>query len=73
VAGSYGQEFRGIIIGSVTDVSGAAVSGAEVTAANIATNVRGTAISSADGTFTIPFVLPGEYRVTAEAAPDTFT
>ena len=68
VVGAGGQEFRGVIIGSVTDVSGGAVPGAEVTAVNFATNVRTTAVSSGDGTFTIPFVLPGEYRVTVESA-----
>ncbi len=64
---AYGQEFRGIILGSVTDVSGGAVPGAEVTAVNTATNVRLSATSTGDGTFTIPFVLPGEYQVTVQS------
>lgn len=67
-AAAYGQEFRGIILGSVTDISGGAVPGAEVTAVNTATNVRAGAVTTADGTFTIPFVLPGEYRVTVQSA-----
>jgi trimeric autotransporter adhesin len=64
---AHAQEFRGSILGSVTDSSGAVVPGAEVTATNTATNIQARAVSAANGAYTIPFVLPGTYRVTAES------
>ena len=62
------QEFRGSILGSVADGSGGFIPGATVIATNTATNVRTTATTTATGTYTIPFVLPGNYRVSVEAA-----
>ncbi|MBI4911064.1 MAG: TonB-dependent receptor [Acidobacteria bacterium] len=68
VVAAHAQEFRGSILGAVTDASGGSIPGATVTALNTATNVRVPATTTTAGTFTIPFVLPGKYRVTAEAA-----
>lgn len=62
------QEFRGSILGTITDASGGLVPGASVTAVNMATNVRLSASTTATGAFTIPFVLPGTYRISVEAA-----
>jgi hypothetical protein len=63
-----GQEFRGTITGKVIDPSGAAVPKVEIEARNADTSVSTTARSDDAGVYTIPFLLPGTYRVTATAA-----
>ncbi len=60
------QEFRGAILGHVQDPSGAVVAGALVTITNTATNVAVTAKTADDGSYLVPFLVPGPYRVTAE-------
>lgn len=62
-----GQEPRGEISGLVKDPGGMAVPGATATARNVATNVAIPATANAAGSFTIPYLLPGEYTVTVEA------
>ncbi len=56
------------INGTVTDPSGAVVSGAQVTATNIATGVVASAVTSSVGSFTIIGLIPGDYSVAVEAA-----
>ncbi len=63
---SLSQETRGSIIGRVVDDSGAVIPGATVQAINLATNVATPGQSNAEGNFEIPYLLPGEYRITAE-------
>ncbi|HEU0141144.1 MAG TPA: TonB-dependent receptor [Bryobacteraceae bacterium] len=65
---AHAQEFRGSISGTVTDASGGSVPGATVTAINTSTNVRLPTTATSTGSFTIPFVLPGNYRIAVEAA-----
>jgi len=60
------QEFRGTILGRITDVSGAVIPGATVSATNEDTNVRSAAVSQADGAYEIPFLIPSTYRVEVE-------
>src|SRR5258708_12249566 len=48
---AYAQTFRGAINGSVTDPSGAVVSGATVKATNTATGVPISATTTTDGAF----------------------
>lgn len=62
------QSERGSIKGTVTDPSGAAVSGAEVTVVNVATNQTAKITASAAGEYAVPNLLPGVYRVEATAA-----
>jgi hypothetical protein len=50
--------------GTVVDSSGAVVPGATITAKNNATASARTAVSGADGLFTIPALEPGDYTVT---------
>src|SRR5947209_2015654 len=50
--------------GTVFDSSGAVVPGAIITAKNKATASSSTAVSNADGLFTIPALDPGNYTVT---------
>jgi hypothetical protein len=59
-----GQTFRGTILGTVTDTSGAVVSGAKVTIKNTATGLERTTASSADGTYAVPELPLGSYTVT---------
>ena len=56
------------INGTVTDPSGAVVSGARVTATNTATGVVASAATSSVGSFTIVGLIPGDYSVAVEAA-----
>lgn len=63
-----GQEFRATLTGRVLDSTQAAVPGATVQATNTGTNEVTTATTDATGNYTIPFLRPGTYTVTAEAA-----
>jgi hypothetical protein len=67
-AGSAAQDYRGAVLGRVTDPSGAAVAGAKVAAVNEATNTVAAAQTAADGAYLIPFLIPGRYRVEVEAS-----
>ncbi|AFL88302.1 hypothetical protein Terro_2016 [Terriglobus roseus DSM 18391] len=54
------------LVGTVTDSTGAVVSGAHVTAVNTATKVQYTGTTNAQGYYQIPFVQPGSYDVSVE-------
>src|SRR5260370_3020304 len=58
------QQTTATLLGTVTDSSGAAVPGAKLRVANLATNVRREAESDADGTSSIPYLAAGNYQVT---------
>jgi hypothetical protein len=60
------QTDRGIINGTVTDASGAAVPEARVTATNTATNVTSSTLTTSSGDFTIPTLPVGTYRLRVE-------
>ncbi|MBK7930366.1 MAG: TonB-dependent receptor [Bryobacterales bacterium] len=51
------------LTGEVTDNSGAAAPGAEVAATATATGVERTVTTNDSGSYTIPFLAPGEYRI----------
>jgi hypothetical protein len=59
------QVSRGTLNGRVTDADGAIIAGAHLVATEIATGSNYTAVSSGDGQYTIPFLAPGTYRITA--------
>jgi outer membrane receptor protein involved in Fe transport len=63
----FGQSNRGTITGTVTDPNGAVVTGAKVTATNTATGQAREATTGDDGTYTIPALEPGDYRVVVNA------
>jgi len=65
---AWAQSDRGTITGTVTDPSGAVISGASVTASNTATGFRTTTVTSASGNYTIPLLPVGIYDVTVEAS-----
>ena len=58
------QTFRGTILGTVTDASGAVVPGAKVSVKNLATGLERTSEASADGSYTLPELPIGTYSVT---------
>jgi hypothetical protein len=60
------QEFRATVKGQVTDQSKGAVPGATVTVQNQETNETASTVSNADGAYTVPFLRPGLYTLTAE-------
>lgn len=60
------QDGRGTITGRVVDTSGAVVPGAEVHAVNVQSGASAGAVTSASGTYSIPYLLPGTYTVSAE-------
>ena len=64
--GSSAQTFRGSIAGTVTDTSGAAVTGATVTVHNIATGVDRITQTGIDGGYLVPELQVGAYDVTIE-------
>src|SRR6478752_5396332 len=58
------QTFRGTILGTVTDPSGAVVAGAKVTAKNTGTGLERSTETSGDGSYSIPELPIGTYNVT---------
>ena len=55
------------ILGTVTDPTGAVVTGAKVTLLQVQTGVKRTEATSSTGDYTFPLLDPGEYTVTVEA------
>lgn len=58
------QTFRGTILGTVTDPSGAVLPGAKVTVKNAGTGLERTTDTSADGSYSLPELPIGTYTVT---------
>src|SRR5467141_4168642 len=67
-ASTFAQTFRGTILGSVTDSSGAAVPGATVTIKNVDTGLVRTVTTSDDGSYAAPELPIGTYTVSVEKA-----
>jgi hypothetical protein len=67
-ATGYAQTFRGAINGTVTDASGAVVTGASVKATNVATAVGITATTTSGGEFAFQDLPLGTYKVEVTAA-----
>src|SRR5438477_5365118 len=63
----FSQEFRGTFSGSVTDAQGAAIAKVKIVAIETRTGAKSEATSEVSGAYTIPFLAPGEYEITAEA------
>jgi Carboxypeptidase regulatory-like domain len=64
---SNAQTFRGTILGTITDSSGAAIAGATVTIKNLDTGLTRTVSTSADGSYAVPELPIGNYSVTVTA------
>ena len=63
---SQAQTFRGTILGTVTDSTGAAVVGAHVTVHNVDTGVDRSTDTTTDGGYLMPELPVGNYNVTIE-------
>ena len=61
-----GQDPRGAIMGRISDSTDSMVPGVDVRATNVETGVAVAGQSNAGGSYSIPFLLPGTYRVSAE-------
>ncbi|MFZ0302723.1 MAG: TonB-dependent receptor [Terracidiphilus sp.] len=64
----FAQLDRGSVSGTVTDPSGAAVSGAKVTVTNTDTGTQSSTVATDAGVYTIPDLPAGKYSVTVSAA-----
>jgi hypothetical protein len=62
------QDSRGTFSGSVTDAQGSAIPKAKIVATEAQTGVKSTAFTGTTGEYTIPFLPPGIYSITAEVA-----
>lgn len=61
----HAQGDRGLLTGIVRDPSGAAIAGAAIRAVHVATNVATTTETNAEGNYSLGYLLPGDYTVTA--------
>lgn len=61
------QDFRASVNGLVTDSSGAVIKGAKITVTNVDSGTTYNGKTSDKGVYYIPYVLPGNYTVAAEA------
>ena len=67
------QTFRGTILGTVADPTGAVVAGAKVTVRNVGTGLERRTETSPDGSYSIPELPIGTYNVTvAQSGFQTF-
>lgn len=62
---SLAQVEQAGITGTVTDQSGAVVPGARVVVKNVRTGVEAATVTNAAGQYTVPYLPPGQYEVTA--------
>ena len=62
------QEFRATISGRVSDAQNAAIGGVKITALQISTGTKTETISTSDGNYTLPFLQPANYRLSAEVS-----
>ncbi len=67
LSSAFGQATDGNLIGTVLDPSGAAVSGASVTAQDMAAGTKFSAKTDSNGTYRIDHLLVANYSVTATA------
>jgi hypothetical protein len=67
-AALFSQEDRGTILGQILDGSGAAIPGAAIRVTNLDTGIVNTSKTETTGNYTIPFLPPGRYSVSVEAA-----
>lgn len=62
------QVTTGTILGTVSDTSGAAISGAEVTITEVNKNTVTKSLTDESGNYNAPFLVPGLYTVSVEKA-----
>jgi hypothetical protein len=64
---AHAQEFRATISGRVVDSTGAVIPHAAVTVTNTETGTKTDTVTSGNGDYTVPFLLPGKYSVVVNA------
>lgn len=60
---AFSQDTRGTITGRITDPSGAVIAGASVVVSNTGMGTKTSAMTSSDGIYRAPFLLPGKYDI----------
>jgi hypothetical protein len=63
----WAQEFRATVTGRVLDQSGSAVPSVPVQVQNVDTNETSAGVTDSQGSFTVPFLRPGNYTLRVEA------
>ncbi len=63
------QDYRGSLLGRVTDATGATVPGASISVVNEATNVPNRSRTNEEGNFLVPLLEPGFATWRANAVP----
>ena len=66
VVPAFSQSTNATVTGTIADASGALIPGVTVTATNTATGVVTTVLTNETGSYTLPSLLPGTYKVSAE-------
>jgi Carboxypeptidase regulatory-like domain len=64
----FGQAVNGSLVGSVTDISGAAIPNARITIVERATGISRGAVTNESGNYNFPDLTPGRYTVAIEAS-----
>lgn len=59
----FAQSNRATITGAITDSTGAAVAGVQVTVRNVGTSILSTTETNEDGLYTVPNLFPGKYSL----------
>ncbi|MGH9664870.1 MAG: carboxypeptidase regulatory-like domain-containing protein, partial [Bryobacteraceae bacterium] len=62
------QEFRAVLSGTVKDPTGAVVAGARIQVTDVARNTTTETKTNDAGYYSVPFLVPSQYRLTVEAA-----
>src|SRR5262249_14193907 len=65
-ANAFAQTGYGVLTGQVEDPTKALIPGVTVTATNVLTGVQNSVITNESGTYNIPQLLPGIYKLSAE-------
>src|SRR5712691_9019305 len=65
---AHAQTTNGVFTGTVTDPSGAAVAGADVTIANVGTGSTVTVKTNGEGAYRVPELAVGTYKFTVSVA-----
>ena len=65
-APAFAQEFRATLTGRIVDPDGLGMPGVTVSATNAGTNEVASAVTNSEGVYSLPFLRPGNYTVSAE-------
>lgn len=56
------------LVGTITDTTGAVMAGAQVKVLNTATSFLSETVTNSEGSYYVPYLSPGTYRISIEAA-----